>query len=287
MGENIAAGNSDAWNTFVQWRESPGHNANMLTGEFTCIGIGRAVVVDVSRHLTRFERSGDEVVVEPGVILDHLNRALRRQGVWFPVDPSTSNRATLGGMAGNNSAGARSLRYGMMVDNVSAVEAVLPDGRRLWLGEGGQEAELMAAEQESLRALYAREAEEIAARAPRTMRNVAGYNLERLAPDRENLAQLLVGSEGTLAFFTRLRLKLAPLPSRRVLGVCHFRTLHAALDAVQHVVTLEPSAVELVDENVLRLASERPAYQPALRRFVRGSPGALLLRLPKIIMPKG
>jgi FAD/FMN-containing dehydrogenase/Fe-S oxidoreductase len=193
------------------------------------------------------------------------------------VDPSTANRATLGGMAGNNSAGARSLRYGMMVDNVAAVEAVLPDGRRLWLGEGGEEATLFATELASLRALYAREADEIAARAPRTMRNVAGYDLARLAPDRENLARLLVGSEGTLAFFTRLRLRLAPLPMRRVVGVCHFPALLDALDAVRHIVRLDPSAVELVDRNVLDLAAARPDFRDALGRFVRGTPGALLL----------
>ncbi len=242
--------------------------------------VGRAIVVDVSRHLTAVERSPDDphhVTVQPGVVLDHLNRALRPDGVWFPVDPSTANRATLGGMAGNNSAGARSLRYGMMVDNVAAVEAVLPDGRRLWLGEGGDEATLFAPELGALRALYAREADEIAARAPRTMRNVAGYDLARLAPARENLGRLLVGSEGTLAFFTRLRLQLAPFPVHRVVGVCHFPELLDALDAVQHIVGLDPSAVELVDRNVLGLAAARPDFRDALSHFVRGTPGALLL----------
>jgi len=244
--------------------------------------VGRAVVVDVSRHLTAAgapEEVGGtpHVVVEPGIVLDHLNRKLRPRRVWFPVDPSTANRATIGGMAGNNSAGARSLRYGMMADNVAAVEAVLPDGRRLWLGEGGDQETAFAAELRALRALWAREGDEVRARAPRTMRNVAGYDLAGLAPERENLARLLVGSEGTLAFFTRLRLRLAPLPVRRVLGVCHFPELLDALDAVQHIVALEPSAVELVDRNVLGLAGERADFRESMKRFVRGRPGALLL----------
>jgi FAD/FMN-containing dehydrogenase/Fe-S oxidoreductase len=241
--------------------------------------VGRAVVVDTSRHLTGVaERIADGTVeVEPGVVLDELNAGLRPQGVWFPVDPSTSSRATLGGMAGNNSAGSRSLRYGMMVDNVAAVEAVLPDGRRLWLGEGGAEANVIPRELAALRGLYAREAEEIARRTPRTLRNVAGYNLNRLAPGREQLAQLLVGSEGTLAFFTRLRLKLRPLPAKRVMAVCHFPTLVEALDTVQHLVRLGPSAVELVDRTVLGLAARRPDFATSIRRFVRGSPGAVLL----------
>lgn len=245
--------------------------------------IGRAVVVDTSRWLTgvgevgRTESGGHEVEVEPGVVLDQLNARLKSSGLWFPVDPSTSSRATLGGMAGNNSAGTRSLRYGMMVDNVSALEVVLADGRRLWLGNGALSAHSFPAEVHALRALFAQEADEIARRTPRVLRNVAGYALDRLHPDRENIAQLLVGSEGTLAFFTRLRLALAPLPTRRVVGVCHFPGLLEALDTVQHMVALGPTAVELVDRTVLQLASERPDYREVLRRFVRGAPGALLL----------
>jgi len=239
--------------------------------------VGRAIVVDTSRHLTAIgPRTDGEIDVEPGVVLDRLNAHLRDQRLWFPVDPSTSSRATLGGMAGNNSAGARSIRYGMMVDNVSALEVVLPDGRRTWLGDDADTGPVTE-ELHALRALYAREADEIRRRTPRTMRNVAGYALDRLAPGVENLAHLLVGSEGTLAFFTRLRLKLGPLPRSRVLGVCHFPGLLEALDAVQHLVDLEPSAVELVDSNVLRLAAERPDFRDAMARFVRGTPGALLL----------
>ncbi|HSH74909.1 MAG TPA: FAD-binding and (Fe-S)-binding domain-containing protein, partial [Longimicrobiales bacterium] len=241
--------------------------------------VGRAIVIDTSRHLTAMaERVVDRSIeVEPGLVLDHLNHRLRRDGLWFPVDPSTSSRATLGGMAGNNSAGSRSLRYGMMVDNVAAVEVVLPDGRRLWLGEKGAEEGVIPEELAILRALFRREADEIGRRAPRTMRNVAGYNLDRLHPERESLAQLVVGSEGTLAFFTRLRLKLRALPDRKVLAVCHFGDLLPALDTVQHIVQLAPSAVELVDRTVLGLAARRREFEGSIERFVRGSPGALLL----------
>lgn len=254
--------------------------------------IGRAIVMDCARHLTGIggvtgpeglssTSDGDgaprTIDVDPGVVLDHLNAHLRPHGLWFPVDPSTGSRATLGGMAGNNSAGARSIQYGMMVDNVEALEMVLPDGRTMWVGDGFDPAAALPDETETLRALFAREADEIAARTPRTMRNVAGYNLDRLAPDRENLARLLVGSEGTLAFFAKLRLRLAPLPATRVLGVCHFPDLIRALDSVQHMVDLDPSAIELVDANVLRLAAERPDFRSAMASFVEGAPGALLL----------
>lgn len=258
--------------------------------------IGRAIVIDTHRHLNDVglvepvaggEASGRGSTVElagridvgPGVVLDHLNRRLFDRGLWFPVDPSTGSRATLGGMAGNNSAGSRSIRYGMMVDNVIDLEVVLADGRRLWLGEavraGGSDA--IASERARLLDLRTRHADEITRRTPRTMRNVAGYNLDRIGPGAEALARLLVGSEGTLAFFSRLRLGLATLPRRRALGVCHFPDLVRALDSVQHLVSLDPSAIELVDSNVLRLAGERPDFRAAMSGFVRGEPGALLL----------
>lgn len=243
--------------------------------------IGRAIVIDTNRHLTAIgtlEEDGDaaEIEVEPGVVLDDLNAALEQHGLWFPVDPSTGSRATLGGMAGNNSAGARSLQYGMMVDNVTALDLLLGDGRRLRVGTGGNESSVIPGELEILSSLYAREASEIERVRPKTMRNVAGYNLDRLARDK-NLAGLFVGSEGTLAYFSKLRLRLSPLPRRRVLGVCHFPSLVTALDAVQHLVPLRPSAVELVDGNVLRLARERPDFAAAMTHFVRGEPEALLL----------
>jgi FAD/FMN-containing dehydrogenase/Fe-S oxidoreductase len=243
--------------------------------------VGRAIVLDCSRHLTRvidLDVEGEPwIEVEPGLVLDHLNTHLEPHGLWFPVDPSTGSRATIGGMAGNNSAGARSIRYGMMVDNVDSMEIVLPDGRRLRVGHGGDEEHGIPGELSALRSLYERDADEIRDRKPRTMRNVAGYNLDRLNPAQENVAQLLVGSEGTLAFFSRLRLRLRPLPRKRALGVCHFPDLVTALDSVQHLVDLAPSAIELVDHNVLRLAADVPDFRDAMRSFVRGTPGALLL----------
>jgi len=240
--------------------------------------VGRAIVVDVSRHLNQIGGvNGDEIEVEPGVVLDHLNARLRQRHQWFPVDPSTGSRATLGGMAGNNSAGARSLRYGTMVDNVSAIEVVLPDGRKLWLGSEESEEHCMPTELAFLRSLYANHAAEIIQRTPKTMRNVAGYNLANLNPNQENLAKFLVGSEGTLAFFVRLRLKLSPLLRSKVLGVCHFDGLLEALDTVQHIVKLNPTAVELIDQNVLSLGARHPDFRSAMGDFVTGTPKALLL----------
>ncbi len=248
--------------------------------------VGRALVLDCSRHMTTMGPVDTEamtVTVEPGLVLDELNRRLRPGGLFYPVDISTGSRATLGGMAANNACGARSLRYGVSVDNVLAIEATLADGTRLSCGEvppltarqpTGRLGEITAA----LRAIAAREAAEIAARWPKSARNVAGYTLNRVDPEGAfNLASLLVGSEGTLALFRRLTLKLHPLPRHRVLGVCHFPTFRRAMEAAGEIVGLGPTAVELVDRTILDLAAGMPEFRDLLPKFLRGRPEALHL----------
>ena len=236
--------------------------------------IGDGLVIDTSKYLTTIGTLDEEactIDVEPGVVLDHLNAHLRPHGLWFPVDVSTSAQATIGGMAGNNSAGTRSLRYGLMVDNVVAIDAVLADGREVTCGPGAGTPYLEAA----IKTICDEYADAIARR-PDVLRNVAGYNLHRVRQVPVNLAGLLVGSEGTLAFFTRLRLQLHPLPFHRVLGVCQFPSLHAALDSTRHIVGLGPSAVELVDRRMLDLARDIPAFGRSIARFVKGESAALL-----------
>ncbi len=251
--------------------------------------IGAGLVVDTSRYLTAirdFDPQQGTISVEPGVVLDRLNAFLKPHGLWFPVDPATAAVATVGGMAGNNSAGARSLRYGLMADNVRAITAVLVGGERHRFAElpedlsgraGAGLAPGYLALARALRAIFLRQRDELAQRLPKVLRHVAGYNLQRVGPPDFNLARLLVGSEGTLGFFTELELSLRPLPAAAVLGVCHFPTLRRAMDATQHIVALSPSAVELVDRTLLELARENAAFRGAVGRFVRGSPDALLL----------
>ncbi|MEK7820687.1 MAG: FAD-linked oxidase C-terminal domain-containing protein [Pseudomonadota bacterium] len=262
--------------------------------------VGRAVVIDVSKHLNRvraFDAEARAVTVEPGITLDLLNAYLKPHGLWFPVDVSTGSRATLGGMAGNNSCGTRSLRYGPMRDNVRAIHALLADGSAARFGEVPWDAtpatlpaplDTLA---EKLFALGRREADEIAARFPPLMRRVGGYNIDALAPggvpasgtirghNRQvaNLAHLLVGSEGTLAFTTALELDLAPLPPHKTLGVCHFPTFYKAMESAQHIVKLDPTAVELVDRTMIELSRAIPMFRAAVEQAVRGEPEALLL----------
>jgi FAD/FMN-containing dehydrogenase/Fe-S oxidoreductase len=246
--------------------------------------VGESVVLDTSKYLRQLVSLDVETRtarVQPGLVLDHLNRQLRPYGLFFPVDPSTANRATLGGMAGNNSSGARSIKYGNMVHNVQSIDAVLADGSRARFGQLSNDAAQPAGRYGELvgriRTLAAREAVEIEARFPKVLRRVGGYNLDALLGPAPNLSHLLVGSEGTLAFFSELELKLSPVPPHRVLGICHFPHFRDAMVATQHLVALGPVAVELVDRTILDTARQMPEFAPTLRRYVRGEPDALLL----------
>ena len=250
--------------------------------------VNDGIVIDFSKHLNRLislDVENRTCVVEPGIVLDELNRKLRPHGLWFPVDVSTASRATIGGMAGNNSCGGRSLRYGTMRDNTRSIDAALADGTQLHFGEvaaehaggpaDGRGADLFR----DLLDLGAREAAEIAERFPKVQRRVGGYNLDALVPRNtpNNLAHLLVGSEGTLAFTTRVELKLWPIIRNKVLGVCHFGSFYQAMDAAQHLVRLRPIAVELVDRTMLSLGREIAMFQPIIAVAVRGDPDAVLV----------
>ncbi len=250
--------------------------------------VNHSLVIDCSKYLNRIldlDITGRRCVVEPGIVLDDLNRQLKRHGLWFPVDISTASRATIGGMAGNNSCGARSLRYGVTRDNVLSIDAVLADGSAAHFGPVGAALRdpppdpKLRPLAEDLLAIGLRESDEIAARFPKVQRRVGGYNLDALAPNApvHNLAHILVGSEGTLGISTRIELKLWPLLGRRAVGACHFARFYDAMAAAQHIVKLKPIAVELVDRTMIELARGIDMFRPTVDAFVRGAPDAVLL----------
>ncbi len=243
--------------------------------------VGEALVIDHTKYLNRVLQVDPEIrraIVQPGIVLDTLNAQLRKHGLWFPVDVSTSAQATIGGMTGNNSCGSRSIAYGNMVHNVLAVDAFTTSGERWHFGPmeqnlSGSYGEFIA----RLKGWYEREKAEIEARFPKVLRKVAGYNLDHLGPPHANSAHLLVGSEGTLAYSERIHLKLARLPEKRSLGVCHFPKFYTAMELTQHIVKLGPSAVELVDRTMIGLAREIPAFVKTVNAFLKGDPDAILL----------
>ncbi len=248
--------------------------------------VNDGIVIDFSKHLNRIislDVENRTCVVEPGIVLDDLNRQLRPHGLWFPVDVSTASRATIGGMAGNNSCGGRSLRYGTMRDNTISLDAALADGTQLHFGEVPRDlansnlSDTGRALFRDMLALGEREAAEIAERFPKVQRRVGGYNLDALVPRNaaNNLAHLLVGSEGTLAFTTQVELKLWPIIRNKVLGVCHFGSFYEAMDAAQHLVKLRPIAVELVDRTMIALGRDIAMFRPVIDATVKGDPDAL------------
>ncbi len=253
--------------------------------------VGAALVVDFSKYMREvvgFDKDRREVTVQPGVVLDQLNAWLKPHGLWYPVDVSTSAQCTLGGMAGNNSCGSRSIRYGNMVHNVAAIDAILADGTRARFDakrpEDMQPAVRTIADK--VAALAFAERDEIERMYPKVLRRVGGYNLDVFFPQSErpyttdnsvNLAHLLVGSEGTLAVTERLTLKLSPLPKHKALGVVNFPSFAKAMDSAQHIVKLKPTAVELVDRTMIELARANPAFRPVIERALIGAPEAILL----------
>ncbi len=252
--------------------------------------VGRALVLDCSKYMNQvvaFDASTRRVRVQPGLVLERLNRGLKAKGLFFPVDVSTSDRATIGGMTANNSCGARSLRYGNMVHNVRGIDALLPDGTAAVFGDvpgnsgDGQEGRATPERYRDLvrrmRELHRREAAEIDQRFPKLLRKVGGYNIDMIADAGFNMAHLLVGSEGTLAFFNEIELDLQPIPPHRVLGICHFPTFHQAMQSAKAIVELKPAAVELVDRTMIELSRAIPMFRATVDKFVRGKPDALLL----------
>jgi FAD/FMN-containing dehydrogenase/Fe-S oxidoreductase len=228
--------------------------------------------------------------VQPGIVLDHLNAWLKPHGLWFPVDVSTAAQCTIGGMAGNNSCGSRSLHYGNMVHNVLAIDAWLADGTAarfgtldsMRAGAGRRVTQLV----DTVASIAERERAEIEARYPKVLRRVGGYNLDIFHPQSErpytpdgsvNLAHLLVGSEGTLAYSGEITLKLAPLPRAKALGIVNFTNFTKAMDSTRHIVKLKPVAVELVDRTMIELARDNPAFRATIEKALIGRPDAILL----------
>jgi FAD/FMN-containing dehydrogenase/Fe-S oxidoreductase len=274
--------------------------------------VGAGLVIDFSKYLNRIVQLDPErcvARVEPGVVLDQLNAAAGKYGLQFGPDVATSNRANIGGMVGNNSAGARSILHGKTVDHVVEMEVLLSDASSSRLGP--LTADALAARQRgtSLDAHIHREVQrivaenraEIVSRFPRILRRVSGYNLDALLPEsrdwyplpssvrlvrqREaqrygpadfNLARLVVGSEGTLATMTEAVLHLVPVPRHRGILVLHFESLDDACASLAATLELQPSAVEFFDRMILTLAAASLEYRNYLD-FVVGQPESLII----------
>jgi len=253
--------------------------------------VGHAIVMDLSRHMSRIIEIDAErraARVQPGVVQEQLNLAAARHGLMFGPDTSTRNRATLGGMIGNNSAGSQSVRYGMTIDHVLALDVVLSDASQATFGPltPGELARRAGAPTldgticRDLPALVERNREAIATGFPRFWRQSGGYRLDRLArTDAQtagfDLAKFVVGSEGTLVTVVEATVSLVPAPRHRVIAVGHFTSVPAAIEATQDALACQPAAVELLDRAIIELSRQKIEYR-SLGSILRGDPEALL-----------
>ena len=249
--------------------------------------VGESIVLDYSKHQNKIlELNVEEkyVWVEPGVVLDHLNAYLKPYGLWFPVDVSTSSRATIGGMSANNSCGSRSLYYGNMVHNVLAIETILDDGSISTFDQIQKNYLVKKNNQDRFyniidKFINIRQSvgNEIDENWPTTQRRVGGYNIDLIDPNGFNSSNLLVGSEGTLSLFNKIKLKLSEIPKNKILGVCYFDNFHQAMELTKEIVKLKPTCVELMDQNLLNLAKEIPIYADGIKKYIKGNPKAVLM----------
>ena len=254
--------------------------------------VGAGLVIDHAKHvrnILQVDVQARTAEVEPGIVLDHLNAALKKHALWYPVDVSTSAQATLGGMAGNNSCGSRSIAYGNMVHNVLGATVLCSDGRMLELGRYDTASGEARALGDYVKELSDQLRPELEAHWPKVLRRVAGYNLDIFNNQNEkpytqdgsvNLAHLMIGSEGTLGLTQSLKLRLSELPRTKVLGVVNFPTFYKAMDSAQHIARLGDgtlTAVELVDRTMIELSLQNPAFAPTVRTALIGQPDAILL----------
>jgi FAD/FMN-containing dehydrogenase/Fe-S oxidoreductase len=251
--------------------------------------VGAGIQLDFSKYMRRIlevDPEGKWAVVEPGIVVDQLNAQLKPYGLQLPIDLSTASRATIGGMIANNSSGTRSIIYGSTIDYVLELEVLLADGSVVTmrpleqdeLERKCQRGDLEGRCYRAVRRLAAEHAAEIEARYPKILRRVGGYNLDHFVPSNGSfdLCKLMVGSEGTLGLVLGAKLRLTGYPGAKVLGVAQFKDLRDAMKATPVILGHRPSAVELMDRNLLEMTRGKIEFEP-LRDFIVGDPGAVLI----------
>jgi len=250
--------------------------------------VGHAIHLDFSKYMNEvLEFNAEErwVRLQPGLVQDVLNAFLRPKGFLLGPDTASSSRATLGGMMGNNSAGARSVLYGKTIDHVLEMTVVLSDGEEARFS-AAQPQELAARMKgdrletrlyREVQALAQQHREEIERRYPKLMRRVSGYNLDEFTKDQPfNLGRMVIGSEGTLAVVTEAKVKIMPRPKLTALDVVHFGSLVDAVESSQEILSFQPAAMELMDKMILDLGSQ--SLESSRRMgFVQGDPGGMMI----------
>lgn len=250
--------------------------------------VGAALIMDTSKYLNRVISINEEerqVTVEAGMVLDQFNRQLKSTGLMFGPDPSSANRATIGGVVGNNAAGAHSILYGMTASNIAGARVQLPNGDTADLTSGTMEEHIERAKVDDgtgrlLKKLldFRTENLELIERTfPPHWRRATGYSLNEfaVADDAFNPARLLASSEGTLGTLLAVTLELVPTPTRTALVLLQFDDLVKAMEATNAILEVNPSAIELMDRMLINLTRNQPGYASQIE-FIHGDPAGLL-----------
>ena len=224
--------------------------------------VGSGVVVDLRDAFGRIisiDADRRRAVIEPGVTLAELNSAVAPHGLHFPVDPSSGERCTFGGMLANNSAGAHSVRYGATRPWVEALDLVTADGTQCRITRRrGADDEALGAMLGTLRDRFTPEREEILDAWPQVRKNSSGYPLREFLEGDD--LDLFIGSEGTLALIVAAEVRLAPLPRARGLALLELAELDAVAVAVERLLPLEPATCELLDRTFLDLVRDAVSH---------------------------
>ena len=247
--------------------------------------VGDGIIIDFSMFMNKvldYNPEENWVEVQPGIILDELNRYMAPENKIFGPDPSTSNRGNIGGAIGNNSCGAHSLLYGKTIDNVIELNAYTAGGNNLKLGPRGAsyfDQQLEGLEGNILNTLNSIRKNyipEIISKYPSIQRRVSGYNLDELVNiDNFNTAQFVVGSEGTLVTFSKAKVKVHDKPKFVGLALIHFDDLISSMEATVAILEHNPSAIEHIGSMILRQAKNNLEYS-RMMTFVEGDPESVL-----------
>ncbi len=243
--------------------------------------VGDAVVIDMSKNLNRVLEVNTEerwAMVEPGVVQEQLNLHLRPMGYLFGPDTSTANRATIGGMMGNNSAGSHSILYGKTIDHVLEMDVVLASGEgRTFREMKFEEAVARGGLEGRIADIVHAHRDEIDRRYPKIMRRVSGYNLDEFVRNGKfNLVKMMVGSEGSLAAVHQAKVRIEPRPPATALCVVHFADIVDSIRASEIILPFNPAAIELIDDLIIGLGRNSLEIS-RLMGFIEGQPAAVLL----------
>ncbi len=259
-------------------------SATSLAGQTT----NEAIIVDFTKyfnHIIEINPEGRYAIVQPGVVRDQINAAIKTYGLHYAPDPATSSRATIGGMIANNSSGTKSIKYGKAIDHIISMKMLLMDGTILHLGpetaksweEKSNENSRQGEIYRTFRKIIFDHSRSIEDAFPKVMRRVQGYPLDEfLLTEDWNLAKIFSGSEGSLGIILEAKINLEPIPKYKAAFTVHYDDRLKAIREVKEMIDFDPAAIEMLDFNVFEQSVKNNMTKALHQSLIQGSPQATL-----------